>query len=43
MKIIGFLFILAIFLSFRSEENNLIWQIGENDNSGSEFALAPNR
>lgn len=42
MKKIGFLSILVIILSFRSEENKVIWQIGENDNSGSEFALAPN-
>jgi predicted alpha-1,2-mannosidase len=39
---IVFLSFLVITLGFRSAENKVIWQIGENDNSGSEFALAPN-
>ena len=31
-----------IISGFRPAENKVIWQIGENNNSGSEFALAPN-
>jgi predicted alpha-1,2-mannosidase len=42
VKKIVFLSFLAIIWGFRSPENKVIWQIGENDNSGSEFALAPN-
>ena len=42
MKKIVILSFLVIILGFRSAENKVIWQIGENDNSGSEFALAPN-
>ncbi|MCU0474014.1 MAG: GH92 family glycosyl hydrolase [Bacteroidales bacterium] len=39
---IVFLSFLVITLGFRSAENKVIWQIGENDNSSSEFAMAPN-
>ena len=31
----------ALFFSSCSAENKVIWKIGENNNSGAEFALAP--
>ena len=44
MKKIGFTAVLiGLFLGSCSLENRVIWQIGENNNSGTEFALAPNQ
>ena len=36
------IFLFGLFFSSCTIENNVIWQIGENNNSGDEFALAPN-
>jgi len=41
-KTIFFLLIVSALWQSCSVENTVIWQIGENDNAASEFALAPN-
>lgn len=40
-KIILFFFLLGMHLCSCAPENKTIWEIGVNDNSGNEFALAP--
>jgi len=40
-KIVIVLFLFGLSLCGCESENKVVWQIGENDNSGSEFALAP--
>ena len=42
MKGVILLAFVIIILGFRPADNKVIWQLGENNNSGSEFALAPN-
>jgi len=41
MKNTVLLAILVLISGFSSAQNKVIWQIGENDNSPNEFALAP--
>jgi hypothetical protein len=41
-KVIILLILSSILWQSCSVENTVIWQIGENDNAASEFALAPN-
>jgi hypothetical protein len=42
MKKIAFFTLLAsLFLSACTQDKQILWQLGENDNSGAEFALAP--
>ncbi|MCY1722462.1 GH92 family glycosyl hydrolase [Prolixibacteraceae bacterium Z1-6] len=41
-KIFLFITIIGVVFSSCSTENKVIWQVGENDNSGAEFALSNN-